>query len=135
MPNTSESDFLVTVAGIDGFFATCTGGNTPVDTSQAFNGGDPFPTIVVGKIKPAPITVGRPFDPARDQPLAKELRRRIGQFRTTVSSQPLLPDGSVIADPDVYPNALLTDVHTPDANAGSANPGVLQLVFGVERVI
>jgi hypothetical protein len=129
----AEGDFLVRVEGIEGYFTTLSGGQTPVETNQVFDGGADYPSIVVGKKKPSNITVTRPFDPSTDQDLCHRLRRQM-PWTTTVTKQPLLQNKQRIADPTVYPGAILVNVTEPDANYGSGTTAMMQLEFAVSQI-
>lgn len=126
----SESDFNVKIEGIDGLWATRTGGDAPLDVSLAFNGGDRFPTPVVGKEKPSQLICSRPFQPERDQPLIRDLKQRKGVFRPTIYQIPTFTDGVVVGgDDSVWTECVLTNVKDPDTNAGSSNSGMVELTF------
>lgn len=135
MPESSERQSLVTVAGIDGYFATCSGGNSPADTSEAWNGGDLSPAVVAGPPKPDNVTVTKPFVPERDSALIARLRKLIGIWRTTVSDQSTDAGLVPLGDATVWTDALLIDVQKPDADAGSGNPKKWGLVFKPSRVL
>lgn len=134
MPETAQRSFLVSVAGIDGYFATITGGNSPATVSQAWNGGDLTPAQVAGPPVPENVTVGKPFKPERDAEIIKRLRQLISQWRTTVSKQPT--DASLIplGPATVYPEALLIDVQEAEADAGSGDPARWSLVFAISTI-
>lgn len=130
----SESDFLVKVVGIEGLWATRTGGDTPTDVSQVFNGGEDYATPVIGKKKPSNLVLTRPYDPRRDQQLSLELRRRQGSFRRTITQQPTLTDGTIVASPTTWIDCILINVKDPETNSGSSGAAMIELTFTPGRV-
>ncbi len=130
----SESDFLITVDGIQGYWATLAWDGISTETSKSWNGGDDFPTTVVGKSDPGSMTVTRPYDPRVDSDLVHKLIATSG-WRTSASSQPIMNDKTVVGKPLVFSDIILTAVKPPDSTAGSSAAAMLSLTFGVSRVV
>lgn len=129
----TQRQFLVKVAGIDGYFATKTGGNITADSNKVYDGGNPVPEVVTGPSTPENITVGRPYDPQRDGPVVKRLRAQVGSWTTTVSVTETDRDLVAVSGPTVYPNAVLVSINEPEANAGSGDPVNFEIEFAVAQ--
>lgn len=130
----AQRQFLVKVSGIDGYFATKTGGDTSSDASDVYDGGSLTPEKLASPATSDDITVGRPYDPERDQPVINRLRAQVGRHRTTVSVQPTDADLVAIGAPTTYANALLIGCTEPEVDAASGDPAVFELTFAVESV-
>lgn len=133
MPKSAQRQSLVKVAGIDGYFATKTGGDTEGEVSLAYDGGKAKPEKLSGPPVVGEVVVSRTYDPLRDAALEKELRKKVGRWYTTVSVQPT--DADLVAlpvPPTVYTNALLRRVVGPEHDASSGDPQVLELTFDPE---
>lgn len=134
MPKSAQRQFLVKVAGIDGYFATKSGGDTSADASDVYDGGRLDPEKLAAPATTDDITVGRPFDPVRDRPVIRTLRPLVGRHRTSVSVQDTDADLIPIGDPTVYANALLVGLTDPEADASSGDAASFELTFAVESV-
>lgn len=134
MPIAAQRQFLVKVSGVDGYFATKGGGNAGSDVTRVFNGGSLVPEVLASPGQVEDVTVGRPYDPARDAPVIARLSSQVGRWRTTVSVTPTDADLVPVADQTVYANALLTNVGNPEADAGSGDAGTFSLTFAVPTV-
>lgn len=132
MSTASEADFLVKVAGIDGYFATKSGGDVTAATSDVYNGGQKYPTKLAGKPVTANVMCDRPYDPLLHSSLVKQLRPQTGRLRTTISIQPIDADEQPIGDPEVFPDALLVKVSSPPVDAASSKEGRFGLEFAVQ---
>lgn len=131
MSSGRQRDFLVTVEGIDGFFATRTGGETSAETRRVWNGGQTTPEVMADPPVTGNVIVTRPWDPVRDQPLIKRLRPLCGQWVTTVIQQPTDRDLGVIpgVEPDVYSEARLVRIAPSEFNAENGEPDSIELEF------
>jgi hypothetical protein len=134
MPKAAQRQFLVKVSTVDGYFATKTGGDTTADASDVYDGGSLTPEKMASPATTDDITVGRPFDPARDRAVIDRLRPLVGRARLTVSVQDTDADLVAIGRPTVYPNALLIGLTEPEVDAASGDPAALELTFAVEAV-
>lgn len=87
---TSQRAFSVSVDGIVGEFGTFTGGRKNKAISKAWNGGATVPDIVSAPPEVDNLTVGRPYNPKRDQQVAERLRLELerAEKRYTVRKQP-----------------------------------------------
>lgn len=134
MPKAAQRQFLVSVEGVTGFFATKTGGVTSADTTDVFDGGSTRPEKLAAPATTDNIVTGRPYDTERDQPVVNRLRPQVGRWRTTVAVQPTDADLVPVGPPEVYANALLVRVQAPEVDAASGDAAMLELEFAVEAV-
>lgn len=134
MPKAAQRQFLVKVTGIPGYFATMSGGNTSSEVADVYDGGTTTPEKIASPARTEDITISRPYDPERDQPIINRLRRRTGRMRATISKQPTDADFNPIGPPNVYSNCLLLSVTEPEVDAASGDPTAFQLVFAYESV-
>lgn len=136
-PITAQRQFLVKATPnepggvvIEDYFATKTGGEVEGEVSTAWDGGKQRPDKLGGPAVPAVVTLSRPYRAERDAPLMKALRKRVNRDYYTVSVQPvdrdLVPLG---VDPTIYVDALLVRAADPEHDAGSADPGTMELAF------
>ena len=132
-PISAQRQFLIRVAGIDGYFATKSGGSMEADASREFDGGSLTPEVMTSPAVPTDITVGRPFKPGRDAALLARLRPLVGRWRTSVSQQPTDIDLVPVGKPTVY-NGVLTAVNDPEADASSGDSARIELTFAVELI-
>lgn len=135
MAKSAQRQFLVKVAGIDGYFATKSGGNVSSDTNKVYDGGDVTPYVMAGPAEAENVTVGRPYDPVRDGDLLSRLRTRVGRETFTVSITPTDRDLVVVGGPTVYPDALLVSVSEPEADAGSGDAAMFELEFAIAAFV
>lgn len=134
MPKAAQRQFLVKVSGISGYFATFSGGNVSSEVSDVYDGGALTPEKIASPARTEDITVSRPYDPERDQPVINALRRQTGSLRATVTKQPTDADLVPTGPPNVYANCLLLSVTEPEVDASSGDPTAFQLVFAYESV-
>lgn len=130
-PTSSQRQNLVTVEGIPGFWAEKTGAEVEADVSDAWNGGELQPEKLASPPTTGNIVVRRPYKPLRDGSIKRQLRRRVGSWRSTVSVQDTDAELNPIGQPDVYANALLTALRVPDFDASSGDPQVIEMEFAV----
>lgn len=131
----AKRQFLVKVDGIDGYWAKKTGAEIKSATNKVYDGGSLVPDVIAAPAEVADIVLARPFDPDRDQSLVNLLKRRVGQWTTTVSVTPTEADLSVISVAgDTYPNALLISIAPPEADASSGDSAEVVLTFSVGSV-
>lgn len=134
MPKAAQRQFLCKVSGIDGYFATKTGGDISSDASDVYDGGSLTPEKLASPATTDDVTVGRPYDPNRDQDVINRLRPLVGRWRTTVSVQPTDSDLVAVGRPSTYANALLIGLTEPEVDASSGDAAVFELTFAVESV-
>jgi hypothetical protein len=127
----SQRQFLVKVAGIEGYFMTKSGGNISADTSKVYDGGKIDPEVIASPAEADDVSVSRGFDPYRDGPILADLRRRVGRFRATVSATPTDEDLVAIGEATVYPEALLTGLNEPEHDASSGDAATFELTFAI----
>lgn len=127
----AQRQWLTKVAGIDGFWATFSGGEVAVEHTRQYDGGSLVPDLLSGNPTISDITVSRGYDPNRDGPLRSRLSLALAQgkgFRTTITRTPTDEDYTPIGRPEVYEVSLRT-VTPSDADANSADGSRFQLVF------
>lgn len=130
----AQRQFLVTIEGIAGTWATKAGAETSADTTDVYDGGRKAPEKLASPATTDNVTLSRPYRPARDGALAKRLRPIVGSFRSTVTVQPTDADLIPYGAPTVYANALLVRLAEPEHDAASGDPSVVELEFAVETV-
>jgi hypothetical protein len=127
----SQRQFLVKVGGLDGYFASKSGGNISADTNKVYDGGSETPEVMAGPAEAENITVGRPYDLQRDEPMLRDLRKRVGKWTTTVSVTPTTRELVASGTPQVYSEALLVGLTEPETDASSGDAATLELEFAV----
>lgn len=135
MTKMAQRQALVTIEGIPGLWATKSGGNVSADTTPVWDGGAQTPEMLAGPAAAENITVGRPFDDARDLPELARLRRVVGRFRGTITVQPTTADLFPIGPPSVYPDALLVTLTEPEFDASSGDAQTIELEFAVTQYV
>jgi hypothetical protein len=130
---TSQNQFLITVDGIPGFFATKSGGVPSIQVSKDFDGGSNDPVLSNSRPVYSDLTVGRRWDIDRDAPIEIAERKNIGKDRT-ITSQPCDADFVATGPKTVY-RGRLQAVNPPDADANSSNPARFALVFSIQKVL
>lgn len=136
MPKVAQRQFLTKVAGIDGLWATCSGGEASVEHTKQFDGGALVPDILSGNPQISDLTVSRGYDPTRDGPIRSNLSRMLAQGRsyaTTISRTPTDEDYTPIGPAEVFEGKLKT-VTPSDSDANSGDAARFQLVFTVRSV-
>jgi hypothetical protein len=135
MSKAANRQFLVKIDGIDGgwpYWATKSGGEVTADSSKVFDGGSLVPDVLASPAEVGDVTIARPYDPDRDQPIINNLKSQVGQWRTTISVTPTYGDLSAArVKPDVYSNALLTGMRLPEPDASSGDAADFELTFSV----
>lgn len=131
MPKTAQRHFLNSVAGLPGYYQRWAGGHVNGDTSESFDGGSDVPDLIAGPPKAEDITIGRDYDPNRDEPILRALRPLVTKWRTTLTRQPSDGDYVPVGPPVVYAGALLKRINEPETDSGSNTPGRYELIFAV----
>ena len=132
-PISAQRQFVIRVAGIDGYFATKSGGAMTADASREYDGGSLTPEVMTSPATPEDVTVGRPYKAARDADLLRRLRPLVGRWRTSVSQQPTDRDLVPVGKPTVY-SGVLIGVNDPDADASSGDAARIELTFAIELI-
>jgi hypothetical protein len=133
MTKAANRQFLVKVDGIDGYFATKSGGEVTADANKVYDGGSLVPDVLASPAEVGDITVSRPYDPDRDQPVINNALPQVGQWRTTISVTPTYGDLTAVrgVKPRVFSNALLVGLREPEPDASSGDAADLELTFAV----
>lgn len=132
MPPLNQSDFLVFVDGIDGAWATASGGETTSEVRRVWDGGAASPSLTSGKPETSDLVVSRPYRPERDHALYKRLIGKVGKLRSTATKFYTV-DGVAQENPVVL-EVLLRGVTAPEHDAASAETGRLQTTWAVGEV-
>jgi hypothetical protein len=127
----SQRQFLIKVRGIDGYFAQKTGGEIAAPVSKVWNGGKKKPSLLSSPAEVGNITVTRPYRTYLDDNQIRQLRNNVGVWRTTVSVQPTDVDLNKVGKPEVFPDALLVRMTSPDVDAGSGEGAMWELEFAI----
>ena len=122
---------LVKVAGVEGYFATKSGGAISSGGTKVYDGGALTPAVIASPPESEDITVSRAYDIQRDASIVMSLRQQVGKFRTTLSVQTTDTDMIASGPPFVYPEALLTGISAPDIDSGSGDAQVFELTFTI----
>lgn len=133
MSKSSARQFLVKVEGVNGFFATKTGGNVTSDSTKAYDGGSLIPDLITAPPTAENVTVTRNYDPDRDDDIMRQLLTLVGSWETTVSVTPTDADLVAVAPPRVYSNARLVGVQEPEVDANSGDPAMFGLEFAISN--
>lgn len=136
----AQRQFLVSAKGIDGapsfsgYFSTKSGGETTSETTKHYDGGKRIPDVLAAPAQTDDVTLGRGFRPEIDQPIIKSARAGVGRYRYTVSTQPTDEDLVPLAEPTVYPDALLSGMTDPEVDANSGDVATFEVTFTVGEV-
>lgn len=135
MAKAANRQFLTKVDGISGgwdYWATKSGGEVTADSNKVWDGGTLVPDVLASPAEVGDLTVARPFDPDRDQPILNQLISQVGFWRTTVSIQPTYGDLTAArVKPRVFSNCLLVGVREPEPDASSGDAADYELTFAV----
>lgn len=120
------------VPGIPGYMTTKAGGERSAETSKAWDGGSLEPEVMSSPAETGNVTFTKLYRPGVHGAILRELERKVGRHRVTVSGYDTDPDLGVIGAPiAVYPDALLVRVSRPDSDAGSSDASSFELEFAV----
>jgi hypothetical protein len=125
----SQREFLCSVDGVPGYFATLEGAEVAGDTSEAWDGGAQRPETLASPPTTSNIVMSRPYKAALHQPIIDRLQKVVSRWRTTVTKQPTDADFTPIGKPSTYPNALLVRVTPPEHDASSGEAATWELEF------
>lgn len=129
MPKSAQRHFLVAISNIAGTWSRKSGGEITAETTKVWDGGRRRPDVIAAPSIAGNITVGRPWDPARDAELARRLKQQVGSRYSTISITPTDVNMVALRNAEVYPDALLIRVTTPDVDASSGDAAELELEF------
>jgi hypothetical protein len=115
-----------------GYWATKSGGDITSDSSKVYDGGNLRPTVLTAPAEVDDITVGRPYDPIRDEPFLRNFRKRVGRIKGTLSVQPTDIDLVPVGRPLVYPDVTLIGMTEPEMDAASGDAAMFELTFAAE---
>jgi hypothetical protein len=117
-----------------GYFAQVSGGEVSASVEKVYDGGALFPEPLCAPSEIGDITVTRHYDPDRDGPQLKQLRRVVGQARYDVTVYDLKCDLAVLGTERVYPQSLLVGLSEPEGDSSSGAPATFSLTFSISQV-
>lgn len=133
----SQRQYLVSLSGLPGtqpsYFMTKTGGNTSSDSSKVYGGGSKVPEIVTGIPETENVTVGRAYDPDRDQAVLAFLRDKVGTWTTTIIVVETDRDYNSLNKGTTYSGSVLVGITEPDFESSSGDPAAFELEFAVVK--
>ena len=135
----AQRQFLVSINGLGShsqdYWSTKSGGGITAEATKVYDGGKLQPEVITAPPEVDDVTITRPYDPLRDQPIIQRLKPLVGQWRTTITVQPAETDLSASrVPPDVYPDAVLVGLTPPESDASSGDSATYELVFAVGSV-
>lgn len=130
----AQRQFIVTVSGIAGTFASKQGGNISAEASKVYDGGSLTPDVLAGPAEVENITVTRAYEYSRDAALLAKLRPKVGTLLTTITVTPTDANLVTLGSPTIYPDALLIGLTEPETDASSGESSPYSLEFLVPRV-
>lgn len=129
---TAKRHRVITVAGIEGTWASCSGGGAQSETTESWDGGSDTPEIMTGPGRPKTVTVRRPFKPQRDAAIYNRYVTQVGRFTSTVTDA--YTDVDFVPIDQTRYHGVLTDCTQPEADASSGEDSMLEMVFTIERI-
>lgn len=136
MSKIAQRQFITKIAGIDGLWATFSGGEVSVGQTKTFDGGSTVPDILTANGEISDVTTSRTYDPDRDGPIEATLQRALSQqraVRTTITRQPTDEDYTPSGPTKTFEVQLKT-VTPPEADANSGDAARISLVWGCRSV-
>jgi hypothetical protein len=133
MPTSAQRQFLISVAGVPGFFSRRSGADVEAEASREFDGGSLTPEVLTGPGIPGDLVGGRGYKPERDADVLARLRPLVGRWRTTITAQPTDRDLVPTGRPTVYTGTLIR-TNDPEADANSGDVARWELSFAIEDV-
>lgn len=124
----SQRQFLVSIQGMQGYWAARSSGGLQAATTKEFDGGSKVPYVLTAPPLVEDLTVSRPFVPGRDDNLLTNLLTQVGSLQTTISQVPTDPNFAVNGGGVTW-TGILSTVTPPDMNSNSNDGAMLTLVF------
>lgn len=131
----AQRQSIVTIEGIEGRWATKSGGNISADVTAVWDGGEDEPSQLAGPATAENVTVSRPIGRIRYLSIIPRLKRQVGKLRATITVQTTDAMGFPIGEPSVYPQALLVTMNEPEVDAGSGDAQVLELEWAISKYV
>lgn len=135
MAKSTQKQFLVKVFGIDGYFASFSGGNTSAEVRKVYDGGSLIPDVLSTPSQTENIVCGRHFDFQRDGALLKSLRKNVGIGVYTVSVTPTNASLVPIGPPDTYVDCRLVGLRRSDYSSEGSDAATYELEFAPSDVV
>lgn len=132
MAKSAQRQFLVSVSGITGLWATKTGGDPTSSVTKVWDGGADSPDILSSPADFDDLTVTRPYDVSRDGPVAASLKPQVGRFTATISVQPT--DANLVKTSAAEKfTGLLTKLTSPAPDASASGAATISLTFAIQK--
>lgn len=136
-PTYARADQLLTIVFVDGenlgAFATKSGGEVTADVTKIRPAALSGEVSLGGPSTVGDLTVGRHYQPFRDDPLIQRLSSKVGSARVVASVVALDGQGQVFKpDGNPYWVGVLSGVNAPDADAGSGDAAMLELTVACD---
>lgn len=128
----SQRQHLTKLDGVDGYWASRSGGEVTAETSKVWDGGALRAVTLSAPAETANVVLGRPYYPTRHADQRRAMARRVGSMRSTITVQDTDADLVPIGRPTVYPDALLVRCTPPEGDASSSDGAVWELEFAVD---
>lgn len=136
MSTSAQRQHAVTIAGIDGVWATATGGDSSVSVAESWNGGAKVPDITLGRKVVGNVTVDRPFSSQRDRAVCRLIENLMGTaWSTTITDQDLDANDQAIGDPVVYTGCTPIKITPPVYDTEKADGSRVSIEFRVQSKV
>lgn len=135
MSKSTNKQFLVKVQGIEGYFASFSGGRVASDARKVYDGGSLVPDVLSAPAQVENFTVSRHYDYQRDGDLVRVLKTQVGIATYTVSKTPTNASLVPVGPPETYVNCRLVGVNQSDVNSESGDPAMYELEFAPSAVV
>lgn len=130
----SKHQFLVSIAGVTGFFTSMSAVETTAQIKEVWDGGADTSEILAGKATHGTATTRRPWRRYRDLTVLGQLRPQVGAFWTTITKQPTDAAGRADGGAITY-RALLTGITDPETmNGQETDEPELVLTWKVQKI-
>ncbi|ASX98689.1 tail tube protein [Arthrobacter phage Colucci] len=135
MTKATKRQFITTILGITGTWASSTGGTLNADVTRDYDGGAATPDLIGGAPTADDLELSRGFDPVRDLPLLAKLRKEVGRGRYTITKQPTDANFTKVGTPLTYANCVLMSVNDPESDANSSDIPLVTLKFATTGAV
>ena len=110
-------------------FTSVTGGDVQNDVTQQFPGGSGPPENIDGQTTVAQLTLSKPYDTIKDQPILQWSRLWSAGAKTplTLIKQPVNAAGVPVGEAETFLQCARVSLKTPDVNKGSSDTAMLEV--------
>ena len=136
----SQHQYLVTIAGIEGNWATLEGGEEEFDSSEYTDPGDRRRKSVRGPLMVSNITLTKPYNPEQDRPLLEfweEYRDNDSPQDITVTAQSITRDRerSQYGLPRTYVGCQIVRFVDPEVDIDSSDAAMIEVELTVDHLL